>query len=522
MQQVTGGTPIRLTDDEADDTAPDFSPDGSQVLFQSDRGGGGAYVVSAFGGTPARLVARGGRQPRFSPDGTRIAYWSGTWRGPASAASSALFVVSLAGGAPQRLAPGFRSVRAPVWAPDGHSLVFLGRSDDSVPLSDSLDWWWVKVDGSPPVKVGLLSDPALRLAEAQPSAWSAEAVLFSDSRDLWSVAVSPTNGRMLRRPQRLTVSAGAYVAPAIGTDGRIVFASTQNIRLIERATFDSSDHPRPPVQLYSDFAPDTGRPSETRDGTTVVFERPAANGMEIWTRNVGTGVEQLITRVDASSGLSATISPDGTRIAYNADGFTPGRGFVVETARGVPFQVCEQCVVGGFLSDGRRLLLSTGDAIRVQDVVSGTSFDAVRAQDAVPNRPHASPDDRWLAFRISNRSDGGGKSFVAPLTPGRPQHRDTWMAIDEPTTTGRPGGWSLDGRMVYLLLDTDGFRCLWGQRLDAAGRLDGTPVPVRHFHGVDWVSLSTSFGNAVSPDGFLYSTMRSRGNIWSLERRARH
>ncbi|MCA1651495.1 MAG: hypothetical protein LC753_14875, partial [Acidobacteria bacterium] len=114
---------------------------------------------------------------------------------------------------------------------------------------------------------------------------------------------------------------------------------------------------------------------------------------------------------------------------------------------------------------------------------------------------------------------GEGKSFVVPLTPGRPQRPDTWMAIDEPTKSGRPGGWSLDSRMVYLLLDTDGFRCLWGQRLDAAGRLEGKPVPVRHFHGADWAALSTSFGNAVSPDGFMYSTMKSRGNIWSLARR---
>jgi len=70
--------------------------------------------------------------------------------------------------------------------------------------------------------------------------------------------------------------------------------------------------------------------------------------------------------------------------------------------------------------------------------------------------------------------------------------------------------------MFYLLLDTDGFLCLWGQRFDPAGRLEGKPVPVRHFHGAEWASLSTSFGNAVSPEGFLYATLKSRGNIWGL------
>ncbi|HJR58272.1 MAG TPA: protein kinase [Vicinamibacterales bacterium] len=520
VQQVAGGTTIRLTDDEADDTAPDFSPDGSQILFQSDRGGGGAYLVSAFGGgAPPRLVARGARQPRFSPDGTRIAYWSGAWRGTASNIVSGLFVVSLAGGEPLRLAPVFRSVKAPVWAPDGRSLLVLGRSTDRAPLEESFDWWWIKLDGSAPVKVGLLSTAALRSADVQPSAWTGDEVLFSDSQDLWSVHVSQTNGRMLYPPRRLTVSAGAYTSPTIGSDGRIVFASTQNVRVIERATLDASADPRPPVQLYADFATDTGRPSETRDGTIIVFERYVPGGIEIWIRNVRTGLEQVITRVDSLSGLSATISPDGVRIAYTiSDGSGAiGRGFVVETARGVPSQVCDKCVVGGFLSDGRRLLLSTGDSIRVHDVGSGTSLVAVTTQDGNVNRPHASPDDRWLAFR-SSAIGPEGKSFVAPLTPGRPQPRESWMAIDEATGTGRPAGWSLDSRMVYLLLDTDGFRCLWGQQLDVAGRLDGTPVPVRHFHGADWAALSTSFGNAVSPDGFLYATMKSRGNIWSLTR----
>ena len=35
-----------------------------------------------------------------------------------------------------------------------------------------------------------------------------------------------------------------------------------------------------------------------------------------------------------------------------------------------------------------------------------------------------------------------------------------WIPVDEPTTTGRPAGWSLDGSVLYLLLDADGFRCL--------------------------------------------------------------
>jgi len=512
VQQVAGGSTIRLTDDEADDTSPDFSPDGSQIIFQSDRQDGGVYAVSAFGGAPPRLVVRGGRRPRFSPDGSRIVYWHGAWRGTPSTTMSGISIVSLSGGEPQPLAREFRVARAPIWAPDGRSLLFLGRSDQNRPLAESFDWWFVKVDGSAPVKTGLFSDATLLAAEAEPSAWTPEGVLFSNGQDLWRVRISQEDGRIVHPPIRLTVSAGTYESPAVGPDGRIVFAATQRVRVIERATVEGPERLAPPVQLYADSAADTGRPGETRDGATIVFERPVPKGFEIWTKDLHTRTEQLIAKVESRSGLSSTISPDGARIAYNvAEGYGAiDRGFVVETARGVPTKVCEPCVVTGFLSDSRRLLTFSDGAIRLYDVVNGTWNDVISGGRGGVNRPHPSPDDRWLAFRE------GGKSFVAPLTAGRPPARDAWLPIEEPTTSGRPAGWSVDGRTVYLLLDADGFRCLWGQRFDPKGRLEGTPVPIRHFHGADWATLSTSFGIAFTREGFLYSTMRSRGNISSL------
>ena len=56
VQQVAGGVPLRLTDDPADDVTPDFSPDGSQIAFRSERGGGGVYLSIRAGrlGPPYR------------------------------------------------------------------------------------------------------------------------------------------------------------------------------------------------------------------------------------------------------------------------------------------------------------------------------------------------------------------------------------------------------------------------------------------------------------------------------------
>ncbi len=92
VQQSTGGGLIPVTDHEADDWQPDFSPDGSQVVFRSDRDGGGVYVAPALGGA-ARLLAKDGRRSRVSPDGQWIAYYVGGRLREAS-----IHVVAMSGG----------------------------------------------------------------------------------------------------------------------------------------------------------------------------------------------------------------------------------------------------------------------------------------------------------------------------------------------------------------------------------------------------------------------------------------
>ena len=102
--------------------------------------------------------------------------------------------MSLGGGAPSRFAPGFVMARAPVWAPDGLSVLILGRRDRSVPLAEAFDWWWVPLDGRPAVKTGVLGLPGLSGAEVAPASWTSLGVVFSLRGDLWSVPVSMSGG----------------------------------------------------------------------------------------------------------------------------------------------------------------------------------------------------------------------------------------------------------------------------------------------------------------------------------------
>ena len=61
-------------------------------------------------------------------------------------------------------------------------------------------------------------------------------------------------------------------------------------------------------------------------------------------------------RVEDPLLLNATVSQDGVRVVYTLGPNADGRGYVIETAGGVPKALCEGCQLYGFLSDNRRVL----------------------------------------------------------------------------------------------------------------------------------------------------------------------
>ena len=138
-------------------------------------------------------------------------------------------------------------------------------------------------------------------------------------------------------------------------DGTIAFAALTAERAIERVALGDGQ-PRNVVRLYSDGQPNTGRASTTRDGSLIAFERGIQTHWEIWVRNVRTGQQVMLLSVEAPDSLNATISQDGARVAYTVpDGAGRlGRGFVIETAGGLPKSVCVGCALHGFLSDSRK------------------------------------------------------------------------------------------------------------------------------------------------------------------------
>jgi hypothetical protein len=392
------------------------------------------------------------------------------------------------------------------------------------------------VDGSNPVKTGVLDLVNVRGAspistqapdiEAVPLAWVGDGILFSDVQNLMFVPLSATTHKATGAPRQVTFGTGMYRSASGARDGTVVFEARSAARVVHRAAIDAGiENATAADELLTDGQQGAWRASTTRDGSIIAIERAVQNRWEIWTKQIRTGQEQLIISVTSAGQTNATIDQEGSRIAYTVTERAGdlGRGFVIETTGGVAKLVCSGCSLHGFLRDNRRVLAiaENGRALRLIDTMSGATDDLVTVDRGQLNRPHASADDRWLAF--TDQDSAGNRIHVVPLSPGHPVPRDRWERVDEPTTTGRPAGWALNAPILYLLLDADGFRCLWAQRIDPrSGHLVGRPTVVRHFHREQMASaagVSTSFGNAVSAAGFIYESIAQRSDIWRLIRK---
>ena len=73
--ELTGGSPVRLTKNNANDWLPDWSPDGTRIAFTSYRTGSyDLWVMRADGSAQTSWVATGSWDdyPRWAPDGQRL------------------------------------------------------------------------------------------------------------------------------------------------------------------------------------------------------------------------------------------------------------------------------------------------------------------------------------------------------------------------------------------------------------------------------------------------------------------
>ena len=143
VMDADGGNPTNLTRDEGEDKLPDWSPDGTQIVFESDRNGDAdIWIMDATRDDARPLTSTGSDDgaPVWSPDGEQILY-----RSDAMGYGHEAWVMNVDGsGTKRRLTDESNDIRSPAWSPDGMQIVYAANRGDGFNL------FVVDVDGDVP------------------------------------------------------------------------------------------------------------------------------------------------------------------------------------------------------------------------------------------------------------------------------------------------------------------------------------------------------------------------------------
>ena len=259
----------------------------------------------------------------------------------------------------------------------------------------------------------------------------------------------------------------------------------------------------------------TGRASLSEDGRLMVFPKYQFASGGVWARDLTTGREWQLAATPQTP-LNPVITVDGRWTAYTVtkvdtggnDG--PGDGYVVETTRGAPRQICSNCQLEQWTRDGRFVIVAEEDRRRLNriDVATGKRVPLLEGDEEM-DRLQFGPDGRWMTFNVR------GHVYLAPVHSEIASSKDQWTSIVSITGAGRTAGLSPDGSLLYLLLETDGFRCLYGLRLDPkTGQPRETPFVIAHFHDAARRWGSTGLGSAAVKGLFVADLFETTSNIW--------
>ena len=516
VRPLDSGEALQLTHHPAADISPDFSPDGSRIVFRSWRDGGGIYVIPVLGGQERRIAA-GGYAPRFSPDGKWVAY-----------AQDGIQVVPASGGDPQRVSAGVTGTGCPLWTPDGKHLVFVGDT------AEGYEWWVAPLARNrPPFPTGLAAELGKRALKgfdetACPSDWIGNELVFTLKVDgmgnLWSVPLSPATWKVGGLARQLVPGPGVDHARVLRSSGgsfRLVFATDSSMSHLWSLPVDANQG-RPLgdiAQLTRDASLVGGqvgtRPILSADGSRLVFSSSRSGNLDIWMKDLATGKEESLTG-DPRPEDQPVADGTANRIAYQMSDGGRQSIYLIEINNRLPRKLCDDCGYPMDMSQDGSRILYRGDepwGLNLLDVQTTKTEHLWAEPDKVPLDASFSPDRKWIALvlRMKNRERQYG--YVVPFDQGKLGDPKTWIPIAE-EMYHLYLRWSPDGNLLYYFATRDDHRCLWAVHLDSGTkRPKGEPVAVRHFHAVQHYPLSGSW-ISVARDRLAFNLTDVTSNIW--------
>jgi len=508
---------VQMTTQSGLELNPTLSPTGDALAYSSDRSGTFEIYVRGLSGSAAdTLLTRDGGQnvqPAWSPDGATIAYHSNRFGG--------IWLVPARGGAARQIVA---SGAQPGWSPDGRLIAFQSDEHNDVTPSafgaqTGSTLWTVSVDTG---ELRQMTRSGKPMGGHSGPAWS---------RDARYIAFTVFEGGADDGAWLLTIASGETKRLADGNLFEIVFAPDDSAlyaaggdAFVVRLPFDAATAS---VSGDREVIPVAGVPgvrglSMSSDGRSLAFAGLAVSS-QIWAQPIapdgtGTAAARPLTTDTSRRNSLATVSPDGSKVAYisTRNGGLP-KVWVMDTDG----QNRAQLIAGEFsewrpmwFPDGRRVaytsergeiggLFAIDLATRREELMVDLEHAPLPAAAAPSKRRvldfELSPSFTQAAFATITRPDSRRALYVTNVDSFAPR-----AVGDAGISVGYPA-WSPDERSIAVEVK-DGSST-------HAGVIDVTTGALRqltHERGQTWI-------RSWSPDGRKIAAATLRGGLWSLQ-----
>jgi Tol biopolymer transport system component len=433
VRQIDGGEAVTISSAFRFPSAPQWSPDGSRILFLSERG---IEVIPSLGGRSQLLV----------PRNSRLILVPGSWASTGSEFVYARADSILIRGADgtSRLVTEAREPHSLAWSPNGKWIAFVsGNREYRIPgiaYGNTAPSRLMLV----PAAGGTAQEASLGEAQNLSPAWlSDRTLLFISSRDgardVYSLSLG-NDGKPGSTASRITTGLNAILLSLSPASRKVVYTVYEERSNVWSIPADAAA----PLSISQATQVTTGnqtieRFSVSPDGRHMVYDSDRSGNSDLYLLNLATGeTDQLIS--DSIAQFAPTWSPDGQEIAYHAI-INGVRQIFLMGEGGNPTQITngtDDLRTPIWAGNGRALYVGTnvpnnGYVARMDRQEDGTWGPGRRVFRA----GSASPDER-LVFtgRIIMTMDG----------------TDTLRQVVPATVpTVRNGNWSRDGAKVYYL-----------------------------------------------------------------------
>ena len=239
-----GGAAVNITRDEALDTDPAWSPDGSSLVYSSDKGSDHLQLwIRDMKSGQSRRVTNLDTQPQaasFSPDGGRLVFFNvnGMWR------VAEMSILDIASGRVTKIHDTLPQPDAPTWSPDGTRIALAGIAPMTVRFREGTNQiQTISTTGGDVKWYAPIPMLSIDSRGGRGPAWSPDgtkmAAIYEGVLAVWPV--SP-EGEPLGPPRRVT-SESAHSPSWQGDSRHILYQWMDQLRIVDIETGETRTVP---------------------------------------------------------------------------------------------------------------------------------------------------------------------------------------------------------------------------------------------------------------------------------------